>query len=121
MNKVIEKGYLVEVTTWENDGDSYKTESVSVDSELQVKEILAVLQRFGSTNTHKKGYFGNADVYESRRAISELWDSLDFELDVHNLIGTWADGEYYRVVESVHVFHVEKEITLPEIPFKLTF
>tara|TARA_E500000081_G_C6064130_1_gene319745 strand:- start:163 stop:693 length:531 start_codon:yes stop_codon:yes gene_type:complete len=54
--KVISKGYTVEVTSWENDGDNYKTKSVTYDTKEEALAVKALcLSVFNSCNNGDAG------------------------------------------------------------------
>lgn len=120
-------GYHVVVTTWENDGDNYKTTALHVPVE-KVKDVVECALMFrsnGSSNViDEKGdiYLGNKELHSydasdddplvqiSHHIADKIGVELmdDFEYD---LVGIWNDGEYYRVVEEVSVIYVEKPHT----------
>ena len=54
--KVISKGYTVEVTSWENDGDNYKTKSATYDTKEEALAVKALcLSVFNSCNNGDAG------------------------------------------------------------------
>jgi len=54
--KVISKGYTVEVTSWENDGDNYKTKSATYDTKEEALAVKAMcLSLFNSCNNGDGG------------------------------------------------------------------
>jgi len=71
--KVISKGYTVEVTSWENDGDNYRTNSAvysTKEEALAVKHMCEVL--FDCTDYDSGGGLGNvmdSDKYEAEQKI----------------------------------------------------
>ena len=40
MVKVVNKGYTLSVTSWENDGDNYKTESKTFDTKEEAIKVV---------------------------------------------------------------------------------
>ena len=71
--KVVSAGYTVEVTSWENDGDNYRTKSAVYDTReeaLAVKHMCEVL--FDCTDYDNEGGIGNvmdSDKYEAEQKI----------------------------------------------------
>ena len=67
--KVVSKGYTVEVVSWENDGDNYKTETHTYESKeeaLTIKKMCEIL--FRSCNNGDGG-IGNMTDYNSPKPI----------------------------------------------------
>lgn len=112
MNKTIKEGYHIEVTTWENDGDNYKTESFHVLTWDQVHSRISLCELFGS-----KGTLGNSDTsYEDDNDVSEAVKEFGLtEDDAHEYIGTWSEGEYWRNVERINVFFTPKDVTIEQV------
>lgn len=135
----IPKGYQIHVTTWENDGDNYKTKIISGLTGAKVKMLYQLAKFFESgtnnnaTGPDGRGNYGNADnSYDSHGGGSYHvhFNSSEFEKEFlefcekHNIdsedfheetffeiIGTWCEGEYIRVMEKVEVYYVPEEIT----------
>lgn len=134
MIKVINKGYTLTVTSWENDGDNYNTLSKTVATKEEAKVWYNMMEVCSSAN------LGNeCDEFDEdqKEAITEFmnsnhealmsqedWDEIedydDLEtwfLDfVNELLGV---SEYYlcRVVESVVITYSPEDIYLEEIKF----
>jgi hypothetical protein len=111
MNKVFQKGYLVEVKTCENDGDNYKTTDIHVDSIEDVRRIHKGLGYFASSSGTEDGTsLGNTCTYDG--GYGGDFNSLSVcvaktgltEEEIDKLVGNWADGEYWRVFEAVKVY-----------------
>ena len=114
----IPPGYMLTVTTWENDADNYKSITLYGLKKGDVKFYLSFLEAFRS--------MGNEDI--SREAESSALtlafkenppESLDLLMDVqgmlkcedcsdfvYDLIGIWNEGEMYRVFERAKVHYV---------------
>jgi hypothetical protein len=144
-------GYLVRVTSWENDADNYKTVERAGLSESDARFFIRAAQLFRSVNRHEFGdapRFGNADIRGDRPgrandaglpdalealvrehkavfgSVPQYWDTdtwkneaqhaeyrVDYTHEVfYDLIGTWAEGEYWRVYESHVVLFVPEVI-----------
>lgn len=110
----IPKGYAVAVTTWENDGDNYKTKTVYGLDEKEVLFTLELVGIFKSDNSHdmEDVGIGNADIedVEPDKLESALREEFNMPPcptdDAYwwGLIGTWCDGGYIRVFDSAEVY-----------------
>jgi hypothetical protein len=114
-DKVIEAGFLMEVSTWENDGDAPMTKSKTFKTIEEVKKVIRFLNGFHAEHTHEEGYYGNAETYGN--SSNELCDESGVPHSTIALIGSWADGEYYRVLSKIAVFEVPEEIRLRVVVF----
>ena len=135
--KNIEAGYLVKITTWENDADNYNTTEFSGLTKDQAQLIIDIASLF-SSNGRGIGY-GNCEIEEENEALyteidkiistftdgggilPDAWAEADSEWiekyysnryddPVYDLIGIWNEGEYYRVFELFEVFFVPQAI-----------
>jgi hypothetical protein len=136
MPMTIKPGFLLKITTWENDGDNYNTLDLAGLSEDHVSFFLRVANLFQSYNRHGDGKFGNNEVNDdatgtaidaivaefkaNNREVPIDWDKElypdkewlaeycdGFYNDhIYELIGIWCEGERYRVFDSFKVFHV---------------
>jgi hypothetical protein len=133
-------GYVASVTTWENDADNYITKNLDGLSLDQANAIVELAKFFTSgsnnegycTKTQRK-VFGNADdgdkfghfsyrtYYNTEQfeiylntIFPELYSVLitinTIENLVYKLIGSWCDGEYIRVAETVNIYYVPEDI-----------
>ena len=113
----IKAGYMVCVTTWENDADNYKTK---IRSGLTKAQALAVEKfcRFFISNERNNCTFGNKETVDYE-VIKETMDPDDIVLlsqigsleGLHSrLIGQWADGYYSRVFESIKFFYFPEDV-----------
>lgn len=118
-----EKGIYISVTSWENDADNYKTEVVGPVPKEDVSKTLSVVKLFRSRNSRHDGenlgnseipYYDESDEHPIKSKINEIElieQSLTEPFDIiDDLIGSWADGEYYRVYESHEVFEVKEPV-----------
>jgi len=75
MKKVISKGYTITVTSWENDGDNYRTKSMTVESEDEAKAITEMCKTlFKSCNNRGCG-IGNMmddEADQAKEVIAEF-------------------------------------------------
>lgn len=119
------KGYEVIVTSWENDGDNYKTISMQFDTQDESYFVHDLLCKFTTSKAHKfditnPDYLGNRDINELYTKI--FADHVESLYNLHKLPveyadagwvdevivyelmgGVWCEGERLRVVESVKV------------------
>lgn len=79
---MLKQGYLLEVTTWENHGDYYKTKRLGGLSKSQVTFMLALLGHFKSVTNEPidAPLFGNSGLYKIKsnrnRSFSQFVDAM---------------------------------------------
>ena len=67
MQKIIHpKGYTVEVVSWENDGDNYKTLSYTVDTLEEANDLRELAKQCYSTNSGAEGAINLGNVTSNR-------------------------------------------------------
>jgi hypothetical protein len=124
MNKelVIEKGYTIEVTSWENDGDNYNTESMTVETLEEARRIYRVCNELFKSDD--EGGVGNSMSGESEEVIEEyIENNPELKLtegEIRDLsYDLMGSSEYYdyRVCESVSVTYSPEDIYLEKIEF----
>lgn len=129
----IQAGYQLHITSWENDGDNYKTQTLSgIATREDVKFLLAIANLFIRSSSS----WGNTDVedgviasrvkellvehnnitgemrtnWEERTTVDEEYD--EYQLHIEDLIGGLGGlgGNWYcnlrRVVERVEVYYL---------------
>lgn len=159
----IPTGYLLKLTTWENDADNYATVfTADIQTTDEVNFFIEIAELFyscHSSNDPNKRTYGNSDrsdeapdpsnkyqrdtdyylVDDIKKIVDEyrskglvIPDGWDYSTwDKSNLpkdptwdvdlcwycdllsdfgIDTWADGEYWRVLENWEVFFVPSQI-----------
>lgn len=130
MERVIPVGYIVKMSTCENDGDNYKTNIFTGLTKEQMDFLKTVAIKF------KSGYadsvFGNKDKPTAYYSYEEdddeflLWfrDTFEsipkivdwnFELDItiaqhcydiiEHVVGSWYDDDMFRYVSNCVVWH----------------
>jgi len=123
MNKelIIQKGYTLTVTSWENDGDNYKTESINVNTIEKAKRIHKICTELFHS---EDGGIGNSMGGECEEVIKEYIENnpeLNLTKDeIEELSYELMGGsEYYdhRVYESVIVTYSPEDIYLEKIEF----
>lgn len=68
--KVINKGYTLEVVSWENDGDNYNTKKVTVKTKDEAEKLYRICtELFGSKNSRGIRGVGNSMDGEGTRSL----------------------------------------------------
>lgn len=135
----VKPGYQLHITSWENDADNYRTVILSALTYEDVKFIIRVVEhfhsqwrtnsetsfKFGNTNIVRydsedecKGYLAIKEAYEyckpsSSQLLADVEAALEDKDDydfIYEWIGTWMEGEKYRVFDSVEVYYIPEEI-----------
>jgi hypothetical protein len=127
----VPSGYQLHITSWENDGDNYKTQIISGLTKEDVQFYLHFLNHFGND-----GSYGNENTYEysdaekiaitnayekCRPTSPELlekvkrsiirWETSNDSCDwVYDTIGFGEEGECYRVFDDYEVYLIKKPI-----------
>ena len=126
---IIPSGYQLHITSWENDADNYKTKILSGLTKEDVQFYLHFLNHFESHNPYGNGcIYSHAEkiaitnAYEKCRPTSsqlledvensiEHWKTSDDSCDwVYETIGTWGEGDFYRVFDSCEVYLIQTPI-----------
>lgn len=148
VKKVVQKGYTLEVISWENDGNNYRTIYHTVNTLEEAKKLYKVCtELFISENNQKIKGVGNSMDHEGISTIiefvknnKELFVDLEVnveEIDVEDeesddieelydyfqdiswkLMGGSEDYDF-RVCESVIVTHSHEDITVEVIEIKM--
>ena len=131
--KVINKGYTLQVTSWENDGDSYQTKSKTVDTIEEVKLLHSLLQLCTSENNNPPGVIrlgnsvgGFSEDQEDLLRGFFIENNIDFEDEegeyIHEAfmeeVGDLLGGsEFYtcRVFDSCSVTYSPEDVYLEEV------
>ena len=145
--KVVSKGFTITVKSWENDGDNYQTNSITVNTLEEATAWVDMMQLCRSANNQPKGeiYFGNLFEDEFTKEhqriaadfIIENYEQLsrylneDIQLDADksdkelsyvfmNLAAILlGNSEYYacRVMQDCSVTHSSEDVYCEEIVF----
>jgi hypothetical protein len=139
-NKIIPKGYIVEIETYENDADNYKLKCFDGLTKDEALFLKTIAEKFKSKNSETDS-FGNI---ENPLALCEYSENDDYilewfrssfsgipYLDDYNhwdisdndnvydcleiIIGTWFDGQYFRYVKSYNIVYNPSEITFQNV------
>jgi hypothetical protein len=144
-NKVLyKKGYLIRVTSWENDADNYKTKEFLTQSEEQAKAIVGFAWLFKS-KSRMAGGIGNiydggraGEVEEAQEVMGEFFRKnpemlslneeekkdlsenedyiIDWLIDFAFDLGLSGEDYYTRVCEKVEVVYFPEDVvcTIPD-------
>ena len=140
MKKVISKGYTLEVVSWENDGDNYKTKCQVFDTKEEALAVKNLCENiFLSSNNNIEGGIGNLMEDEGAEAkliimhylanntylikdiesfeTNESYEDecIDLVMDYnYNLMGS---SEYYysRVLDSYSLYYSKEDVFLEEV------
>lgn len=140
MTEVLYKaGYLIRITSWENDGDNYNKKEVSGLTKEQAKETVAFSKLFKSKNSVTMDAIGNisdpneAELEKVKQAFlnhNNQYPDLDAEEELKQfpegerdeIFMGWcleragdlglAGGEYFytRVCEKVEVYYFASDV-----------
>ena len=126
--KILAKGYTISVTSWENDGDNYKTKSMTVKSKEEATAIVNMCKTLFKSCNNGKGGIGNTNEGDENTADETILNYVksnpeilfgktmtDEQIIEHvmnyscELMGS---SEYYysRVFESCDVVYSESDV-----------
>lgn len=136
---IMKKGYTLEVTSWENDGDYYQTERVTYETFEQAKDVLKICSElFSLYHDEPKIGIGNMSDHEYDEAVKRVKeyfmknpevcrhfipeddlieedDFMDFCMDVNSSIMGSTEVYLSRVFESGKIFYVPEDIKVQVI------
>jgi hypothetical protein len=137
---VIKKGYTLTVTSWENDGDNYRTKTYTVGTLEEAEKLFKICSvLFKSCNNGEGGIGNSVDGEGEQTIIDFIEDNSGFFPDIvkpnepnseywlaratdeisniaYMLMGSSEDYDF-RVCESVTCFYSPDEIHRDEIKF----
>ena len=135
--KIIPKGYIVEIESYENDADNYKMRYFDGLSKEEALFLKNIAEKFKSCNSkNNENCFGNDTKplvlynYDTETdevltwfrntfdTIPEITDCYKWNIsdddDIYDcleiVIGTWADGENFRYVKDYNIVYNPSEI-----------
>ena len=135
MKTVVKKGYTLEVTSWENDGDNYRTKFKTVESEERAKALVHLCKNVFASNNNGGGGIGNLCDGEESTAEGIIMDYLEENTAILPKEGMSDDDKYdyvmslaydllggsewyvCRICESVKVTYSAEDIKLQEVNF----
>lgn len=99
LGTTIPQGYVIDVTTWENDGDNYKTKTLFGVEEHEILQFQYLLKKFKSRHSSTKAerYCGNGLFSEQSLFIYE-----------YLVEGLFSDQLYPEFIKKV--FHIEVDL-----------
>lgn len=127
----IPSGYQLHITSWENDGDNYKTKIISGLTKEDVQFYLHFLNHFGNdgpygnedfdkypdaekiaiTNAYEKCRPTSLNLLETVKRSIIHWETSKDSFDwVYDTIGTWNYGDCYRVFDDYKVYLIRTPI-----------
>lgn len=122
INENHQKGFYLEVTTWENDYDHVKTEEFRFDSLQGYKIALAAIVAMSELTTNNAVRYkevAKMTIKLAESISSELADSVidsDYLLElIVDMVGTQYESDYYRVVDSYSSYFVDRDVVFPTI------
>ena len=123
--KVINKGFTITVVSWENDGDSDATNSITVLDLEEARKINKICKELFKSYNDEEGGIGNSMDGEADDVIADyIEDNPELNLSVDyinniasDLMGGGSDCYDYRVCESVKITYSPEDIYLEEIIF----
>ena len=130
----IKAGYRITVTSWENDADNYKTETVDGLDESTVKYHVDLLKLIEGSHCNDKTVFGNlyeprdseveafekaaTEVLQKHGKLEDRYEPLDIAVDIISEYTGYSDGYMTRVAESIVVEYVPQEIIIEDVSTK---
>lgn len=133
MKKVIKKGYTLEVTSWENDGDHYSTKAKTVETREEAERLFKICtELFKSCNNGEGGVGNSIDSEENQTLFDYVEDNPELFLELiekdedeivdyfqnlaDELMGS-SDFYGFRVCESCQLTYSPEDIYLEEVIF----
>lgn len=128
--KLYAKGYLIRVTSGENDGDNYNTKEVHETNEQKAKAIVEFCKLFesrcGSTGSISNMYEPDDEEMETVKKVFDdfhvkhpnFFDDVpekleyyhDWFIDFASALGLSGSEYYTRVCESVEVLYFDQDV-----------
>jgi hypothetical protein len=127
----IKPGYMLQIDTWENDGDNDNTIILTGLNKDEVEFYIRVASLFNSNQGFGNTYNKDEEIAKeidsiveefknSNKSIpvdwlgDEYYEDEYYEDCLNDLIGRWNEGEYWRVFDNFKVYDVPvviKDIT----------
>lgn len=121
---LLKAGYHVEVISWENDGDNYRTHRHHVDTLTEARGIQLLCNTFmkNEGDVDETSNEQLHDYYDERRPLYEqkctMEEFADYVRDLsHSIVGS-TDGGLSRVCESCEIYHCPQDLTRNLITFE---
>lgn len=127
--ELVKKGYTLEVTSWENDADNYRTESITYENKDEATRISKMIRELFCSSTNGGKGIGNIMdedekaeqiilEYLSENIVFEDQENMDDETKVDNVMGINNDvmggSEWYysRVFDSMEIYYSHESINI---------
>lgn len=139
MNKAIKKGYTLTCTSWENDGDNYRTKSMTVQNKDYAQAIKAMCESVFKSCNNGDGGIGNCndecgngtttniilDFVNKWPIVKEQMESdnptdeeiVDFVMELNGELMGYSEWYYSRISESCIVTYSSTDIAVEEVKF----
>lgn len=88
--QTIPKGYAIEIETWENDGDNYKTQTVFGVEEQEIQQYKYILELFHGSHCNNRNKCGNSE-----------WDVVKHLVIAHIASGVKSGQLTYEFLDKV--------------------
>lgn len=138
MKTLYKAGYLIRITSWENDGDNYNTKEIQVATDKEARAVTEFAWLFKSQNRRGDSGIGNMyepddaersqvlaafqKIYEKHPGVFDLDLStvedeeekadyiLDYFIDYAYDLGLSCGEFYTRVCEKVEVLYFPQDV-----------
>ena len=87
--KVINKGYTITVTSWENDGDYYQTNTMTVQTEEEARKIAKLCNELFISCNNGEGGIGNTCDDEDEEANETIDNYIENNMIDKSIYGIW--------------------------------
>lgn len=142
MQVLYTKGYLIRVTSWENDADNYKTSEIQAETEQEARAVVEFCALFSNANPNTIGniYYPEWESKERGHAHSVILEFhksnagfIDADTPAENdpyseddyVIEAYLDfaydlglrgGEFFtRVCDSVEIFRIPTDVLVEKM------
>lgn len=130
---VVKKGYTISVTSWENDGDNYKTKTMTVDDKDYALAILKMCKDIFVSCNNGDGGIGNAIGEPEESNAAELVTKYIAErpifnkgvtdpehlnnigMDINQELMGYSEYYYSRVFESGFITYSPVDVKVEQI------
>ena len=138
MNTAVEKGYTLKCTSWENDGDNYRTKSITVQDKEYAHAIKEMCDSVFKSCNNGDGGIGNCNdecgnskteriildfvnkwpiLKEHMKANPSDEDIIDFVMDLNYQLMGGTEWYYSRISESCVVTYSATDVLVEEVKF----
>ncbi len=142
MKTLYKTGYLIRVTSWENDGDNYNTLEIQVDTEQEARDTVAFCKLFSSPSCGKDNIgnlcdgeyeparpvfrnfylthpgFAEADLTGCKTEEEETDIICDVLIEVAYDLGLSGSEYFYtRVCGKVEVYYIPADVVVEQVNF----